>query len=231
MVCSSGDRQQGFTLMEVLVAVTITTVIGLGVWQVINSVVNARDRVSQLAGEFEGLQKAMLLLERDITQVVNRPTRNIYGDFQPALTTLAEGYEVMLTRQGWRNPLGLRRSQLQRVGWEYTGSELRRYYWPMLDQGQEDSGRNVLLVENLLNFDVRFLDSRGNWLEQWPGQEALASQVQGDQQDTPLPRGVRVTLEHDRFGVLTRIFTLPDFDPSRAQELVSRQQDSQADAD
>ena len=51
----------GFTLMEVLIAVTITAVIGLGVWQVINGVVTARDRVNDVSGEFENLQKTMLL--------------------------------------------------------------------------------------------------------------------------------------------------------------------------
>ncbi|MDX1560391.1 MAG: prepilin-type N-terminal cleavage/methylation domain-containing protein, partial [Marinobacter sp.] len=56
--CQSGQR--GFTLLEVLIAVTITAVIGLGVWQVINGVVNSRDRVNELAEQFDGLQRAML---------------------------------------------------------------------------------------------------------------------------------------------------------------------------
>ncbi|HBI78753.1 MAG TPA: type II secretion system protein GspJ, partial [Marinobacter adhaerens] len=42
-------------MLEVLIAVTITAVIGLGVWQVINGVVNSRDRVNELAEQFDGL--------------------------------------------------------------------------------------------------------------------------------------------------------------------------------
>lgn len=97
-------RERGFTLMEVLIAVTITAVIGLGVWQVINGVVRSRDRVDEVADQFDGLQRAMLLLERDITQIVNRSARDVYGDYQPALTTRQEGFALVLTRQGWRNP-------------------------------------------------------------------------------------------------------------------------------
>ena len=82
---SCKNPQIGFTLLEVLIAVTITAVIGLGVWQVINGVVNSRDRVNELAEQFDGLQRAMLLLERDVMQLVNRPARDIYGDFLPAL--------------------------------------------------------------------------------------------------------------------------------------------------
>ncbi|WP_339805853.1 prepilin-type N-terminal cleavage/methylation domain-containing protein, partial [uncultured Marinobacter sp.] len=33
---TAGSRQTGFTLMEVLIAVSITAVIGLGIWQVLS---------------------------------------------------------------------------------------------------------------------------------------------------------------------------------------------------
>jgi len=224
-------REQGFTLMEVLIAVTITSVIGLGVWQVIGSVVNSRDRVNELAGKFENIQKVMLLLERDIVQIVNRPARDLYGDFQPALTSRDEGYALLLTRQGWRNPLGLRRSELQRVAWEYSGNELRRHYWSVVDQGQDDSSRSVLLLDNVQAFDIQFLDTSGNRLDQWPNEAVQTEQVAGQRPDMPLPRGIEITLEHKQFGELTRIFPLPDFDPAQAQERFSGQQDTDSDAD
>ena len=80
---SRPSAQAGFTLMEVLIAVTITAVIGLGVWQVLGNVVSSRDRVNEVAEQFDNIQRTMLLLERDITQVVNRSARDIYGDFRP----------------------------------------------------------------------------------------------------------------------------------------------------
>ena len=224
-------RQQGFTLMEVLIAVTITSVIGLGLWQVINSVVNSRDRVNELAEQFAAVQKVMLLLERDITQVVNRPVRDIYGDFQPALTSRQGGYTLALTRLGWRNPLQLRRSELQRVAWEYSGSELRRHYWPMVDQGQEDSSRELMLLDHVLSFDVQFFDANGSWQAQWPKQTTLAEQAPGKKPEMPLPRGVRITLEHERLGELTRTFSLPDFNAVRVQDSLSRQQSEDSDAE
>ncbi|WP_254774103.1 type II secretion system protein J [Marinobacter sp. AC-23] len=91
--------QRGFTLLEVLVAITITAVIGIGVWQVLSGVILSRDRVDELAEGFDGVQRAMLLLERDITQIVNRPARDIYGDFKPALTSREDEFALMLTRQ------------------------------------------------------------------------------------------------------------------------------------
>lgn len=216
-------HQAGFTLMEVLIAVTITAVIGLGVWQVLSGVVNSRDRVNEVAEQFDDLQKTMLLLERDINQVVNRPARDVYGDFSPALTTRDDAFALILTRQGWRNPLALRRSGLQRVAWEYTGTELHRRYWPVVDQGQEDTSRDVLLLQNVRDFEIRFVDQDGNRLDQWPDEQTMAAMAPGARPDISLPRGIEVTLEHERFGELVRTFSLPDFVQSQAQGVINQQ--------
>lgn len=217
-----GSGQSGFTLMEVLIAVMITAVIGLGVWQVVHGVVTSRDRVDELAEQFDGVWRTMLLMERDITQVVNRPARDLYGDYQPALTSRADNVQLMLTRQGWRNPLGLRRSELQRVAWEFTGDELRRRYWPTVDQGQEDNSEDVVLLSGVTEFELRFMDGQGNWHDQWPLDEDMASLSPGARPELPLPRGIEITLTHERFGTLTRTFVLPDFDAAEAQGDVTR---------
>ena len=62
--------QTGFTLLEVLIAVTITAVIGLGVWQVVNGVVNSRDRVNELAEHVSRVGKARGL-DVAVTQIDN----------------------------------------------------------------------------------------------------------------------------------------------------------------
>ncbi|MBJ6138953.1 type II secretion system minor pseudopilin GspJ [Marinobacter litoralis] len=227
---TGGTRaQSGFTLMEMLIAVTITAIIGLGVWQVVSSVVNSRDRVNALAEEFDGLQKAMLLLERDITQVVNRSARDVYGDFKPSLTSRDDAFELLLTRQGWRNPLGLRRSGLQRAGWEYTGTELRRRYWPVIDQGQDEDSRDILLLEDVKTLEIRFLDEDGKWHDNWPTDQALAAMTPGQRPVITLPAGLEVTLEHERFGDITRLFTLPDFSRDQAQAVVNQQEETEPD--
>lgn len=216
--------QSGFTLMEVLIAVTITAVIGLGVWQVISSVIISRDRVDEVATDFEGLQKAFLLMSRDITQVVNRPVRNIYGDFAPALSSRDDAYELVMTRQGWRNPLGSRRSELQRSAYEYTGEELRRRYWVMVDQGQEEESRDQLLLSDITEFEIRFMNAERDWVDEWPPEntDSTAGDGQSSAPRLPLPLGIEISLTHERFGELTRLFTLPDFDVDGAQGAVAQ---------
>ena len=213
--------QRGFTLMEMLIAVTITAVIGLGVWQVLNGVINARDRVDEVADEFAALQRTMLLFERDMNQIINRPARDIFGDVQPALTSRSEPSNLLFTRQGWRNPLGQRRSELQRVAWEYDGNALVRSYWPTLDQGQEDNRRRAQVLDGLKTFKLRFLDSNRQWHDNWPVQGPFASTTV-DNETPALPAGLELTIEHDRFGTLERLFVLTDFDAGKAQASLSR---------
>ncbi len=223
--------QRGFTLMEVLIAVTITAVIGLGVWQVLSGVVLSRDRVNEVADEFDQLQRTMLLLERDLTQIVNRPVRDMYGDYKPALTSREDSFALVLTRQGWRNPLGTRRSSLQRAGWEYTGEELRRRHWVTLDQGQEENSQDVLLLSDVTSFEIGFLDQQRKWSDGWPTEEAMASLTPGTRPDLPLPLGIEITLEHERFGELVRTFALPDFDSAEAQGMVNTVNEASSETD
>ena len=212
---------RGFTLLEVLIAIGITAVIGLGVWQVLSGIVQSRDRVDELAVQFKALQRTMLFLERDITQVVNRPARDLYGDYDFALTSRENDFVLLLTRQGWRNPLGIRRSNLQRVGWEYTGDAIRRWYWVSVDQGQEDESRDALMLENVTDFRVRFLNEQQAWQDNWPDNDSLANQNPGARPDVPLPQGLEIVIEHERFGRLTRSFPLPGFDGEAAQNQVN----------
>lgn len=215
------DSSRGFTLLEVLIAIGITAVIGLGVWQVLSGIVQSRDRVDELAVQFEALQRTMLFLERDITQAVNRPARDIYGDFDYALTSRENDFALLLTRQGWRNPLGIRRSNLQRVGWEYTGDTIRRRYWVSVDQAQEDESREALMLEGVTDFRIRFMDDQQSWQDNWPDENSMAGQMPGEKPDVAFPKGLEVIIEHERFGNLTRTFPLPDFDSDIAQNQVN----------
>jgi general secretion pathway protein J len=159
----------------------------------------------------------MLFLERDITQAVNRPARDIYGDFDFALTSRENDFALLLTRQGWRNPMGIRRSNLQRVGWEYTGDTIRRRYWVSVDQAQEEESRQALMLEGVIDFRIRFLDDQQNWQDNWPDEDSMAGQTPGSNPDVAFPKGLEVVIEHEGFGVLTRTFPLPDFDSGAAQ--------------
>ncbi len=208
--------QGGFTLLEVLVAVAITALIGVGIWEVMSGVIKARTSVDQVSDQFQRLQRAMLLIERDVTQVVNRPIRGPYGDRQFALTTGGDNYFLQLTRQGWRNPLGDARSELQRVAYSLEGNTLHRWQWQVLDRAQDSQPIDQKLLSQVTSVKVRFLDAQGKWIDQWPPE--VAGQEPPKPETASLPRALELTLDQKRFGKIRRVWILPDFDRKTARK-------------
>ena len=114
------SRHSGFTLLEVLLAIGITAMIGLGSWQILNSAIRASEATQERLAELNNLQKTMLILSRDLQQVLPRSIRDEYGDYQPAVTTKNEFYLLEFSRNGWRNPMDDQRSNIQRVAYEFV---------------------------------------------------------------------------------------------------------------
>lgn len=204
-------QQGGFTLLEVLVAVFITSMISLGVWQVMNTLMASRDGIERVSGAFRNVQQTLSLFERDLLQAVKRPVKDAYGEPVPALTSRINNGDIVLTRQGWRNPLGERRSELQRVAWEYDDLEeqLVRRYWPVLDRAQNTESREQRLLKNVSSLEVRFLQGTEQWRKKWPADDSAMEDAEGNAVlELPMPRAVEVVIEHERFGTLRRVVML-----------------------
>lgn len=207
------QRSKGFTLLEVLIAIVITALIGLGSWQILNSAIRTNDQTKLRLDELAQLQRAMLYLERDFRQILARPIRDEYGDMQPALTTKNEFFVAEFSRTGWRNPLLDPRSELQRVAYELDAEgSLQRHHWLVMDRSQDSQSRHRLMLEGLETFKIEFLNSEGAWKNEWP-------QDVNEEPDDPvekyalLPKAARVMLEHPRFGAIERVFELAQYFP------------------
>ena len=89
------------------------------------------------------LQRAMQLMQRDVLEIAPRSVRDEMGDALPAMR-IGTDVALELTRSGWSNPLGQRRSELQRVAYVARDDTLYRYYWNVLDRAEDtqpvDSG-------------------------------------------------------------------------------------------
>ncbi|MEZ5543274.1 MAG: type II secretion system minor pseudopilin GspJ [Pseudomonadota bacterium] len=194
---------RGFTLLELLVALAIFSLLAVMAYGGLNSVLSQRAATAEAADQLGRLQKVYLLMERDLEQIVARPVRDEYGTELPPLV----GSETMqLTRGGWRNPLALARSTLQRVSYAFEDDQLVRYTWAVLDRAQDSQPVRQPLTDEITQLDIRYLDNDG-WKTSWAGASALtlpgvAAAV--------LPRAIEVTLEHKRFGKLVWLFRLPE---------------------
>lgn len=202
--------QRGFTLLEVLIAITITALIGIGASQILSSAIRTNEQTQQRLQELQSLQKAMLLIARDFQQLISRSIRDGFGDYQPALISGNEDYLLEFSRTGWRNPLADPRSDLQRVAYSLRDGTLIRHYWDVLDRGQDSEAVEWVMLSDVEEFSVKYMNSSGGWTDDWPPEQNDSSASDDPMYKyNQIPKGLSFRLVHPLFGEITRVFDLP----------------------
>ncbi|WP_290651340.1 type II secretion system minor pseudopilin GspJ [Aquisalimonas sp.] len=196
----TGER--GFTLIEILVALAIFALVSAVSFSGILVMVDNRARVTNHADRLAAIQTAVSLLERDLQQAVARPIRDPFGDPRPAM--LSEDLaDLEFTRAGRSNPLGLRRSELERVAYRIEDEQLVRLSWGVIDQQPEPPRQDRALLSGALEIALRFMDADTQWRETWP--------PPGDAPGSPqLPRAVEFTVILEDMDRVTRVLLLVD---------------------
>ena len=124
---------RGFTLLEVLIAISIFALIGLGSNAVLRTVVNAEDTARGVGDEVATLRRALGTMERDFTRLTLRNINDEYGDPLPALMVNTGVHPIEMTHAGWNNPAQLPRSSLQRVAYNVNSETnwygISSWYW------------------------------------------------------------------------------------------------------
>lgn len=200
------DTHNGFTLLELIVAIAIFSVLAAMAYSGLNQVLNSRQATEQSADKLIALQRTFLFLARDIQQVINRPIRDGLGQIEPPFFGAFSGiYLMQFTRTGWRNPAQAPRSSLQRVAWGLEDEVLKRVYWTTLDRAQDDEPVEQAMLDEVTGVEVRYLDKKNNWHTDWP----QTIQSNGEPADSSPPRAVEITVEHKEFGKIVRLFAVP----------------------
>ena len=69
-------RQRGFTLLEIMIALTIFAVISTLAWQILDGAMRTSSATDASAAKLNQLQRAWSLMERDFFQLQARAPRN-----------------------------------------------------------------------------------------------------------------------------------------------------------
>lgn len=163
-------RRDGFTLVEVLVAIAVFAVLSALAYGTLSQTLTSAELLGDRMERLQAIQRTMRVLEQDFAQLAPRPIRNELGDgYTPALRTDAQsGFALELTRGGWNNPAGLPRGTLQRAAYRVEDDRLVRYHWNVLDRTLSNDFIGVELLDDVETLVVRFMEENGEWLEQWP---------------------------------------------------------------
>ena len=213
-----GDApDRGFTLVEVLIAMAITTLISVVAYTGLSSALSGAESLRSASGRAHDINQTLAMLSRDLRQVVNRPVVDEFGQVVPALMGGEMAREPLaLTRAGWHNSTAAPRSTLQRVRWWLEDERLWRGYFPVLDRTAGTEPVETAILEGVERFELRFLPTlsavesdrndiidRRNWRDSW-----IADLSQPGQIPSP-PAAVEVLMEVAGLGELRRTYVLP----------------------
>ncbi len=199
------NRLGGFTLIELMIAVAIFSLMSIFAYAGLNQIILTRALSAESLEKLTSIQFTMRQLALDLEQLHPRPVREEIGDnLVPAvIADLRRFNQIELTRAGWQNPLGTPRGSLQRVAYRLEDGELIRSHWNVLDRLQINAPVEFTLLEGLESFEVRFMNEDGNWINSWPDPDMAPALVMGAR-----PRAVEITLEFEDTGMGTvrRVF-------------------------
>jgi general secretion pathway protein J len=163
-------RARGFTLIEVLVALLILSVMSALGYSTYRSARIAAERAQESLKRTREIEFGLRVMLQDFAQVVPRPIRDPLGTTrQPALRAGPGAPTLVdLTRDGWSNTAGMQRSTLERVSYRLNGTTLQRSYQTVLDPTTSNQPVVQDLLTGVNSIQFNFLDTNQNWNTQWP---------------------------------------------------------------
>jgi general secretion pathway protein J len=161
------NRQAGFTLLELLVALLVFSVLATMAYGGLSAVLRGREQIEQATAKLGGLQILFRVLERDLAQTLPRGYRDSLGSRQIAFAGGA-GHDDLLefTTGGNPDPLRPQAPDPVRIDYRLANGVLTRRIWPVLDRTQQTTAAAVPLLTGVAAVRVRFLDVA--WRDTWP---------------------------------------------------------------
>ena len=210
----------GFTLIEVLIALAITAFVSAIAYTSLSTALVGVESTRATSDRTYEVNRAWMIITRDIRHFVSRPVRDEFGEVEPALVGgPAARFALSFTRSGWHNPNDNLRSNLQRVNYRVAEGALWRDSYPVLDRASDSAPREVKLLDGVEYLEFGFLGSlsevqSGNntvaletrdWSESW-----VADTSSPDSELVP-PLALELRLLLEDWGEMRRLYALPPF--------------------
>ena len=192
---------RGFTLLELLVALTIFALISVALFGSLTSMIETKQHLEADSNKLRELQTAFRIIGRDIEQAIDRPVRAPYQSELPlpALMWTEPPGNFELTTNGRRNPLRMKRSSLQRVAYRLEDELLIKDTWAVLDRTIDSKPFSQVILRDVEGFEMSFIGENGPWL---PANNASGTSAVG------LPKAVQVQIYLKNWGRIDRLFII-----------------------
>ena len=196
-----GNKCKGFTLLELMLAISIFAVVSLLTMGGLSNVLDTRSHTDQHLNRLSQLQMVFVIFSREIQQIAKRSVRDEYGAYlAPLNSETSEGLKGIEFTHNGRFTLG-GQVRLQRVAYYHEDNKLIKKIWRVLDRVEDTKPVKQVVLDDIdeLRFDY-FIQSEdaqgGEWRDDW----SEADDVQ--------PQAVKLMITSADFGEIYRIFEI-----------------------
>jgi len=175
-------RQRGFTLIELMSALLILSLLAVMSFRGLGAVLDARDQVRQETEKWRSVAAFFARFKRDVQLSAPRPIRAASGRLEFSRFASAEGIDMP-----------------RRVAYRLNENhEIEIALWPGVDVAPNAEPARYPVLSAVAQFELRYLDTKLAWVDAWPRSE----------RDAPLPQAVRLRVVLASGEELVRVFSL-----------------------
>lgn len=188
---------RGFTLVELLAALLVLSLLALMSYRSLGAVLDAREHVSQETVKWQRVAAFFARFKRDVELGSPRPVRSGAG-IAPAWRGEAMA-SSMAQLEFSRFASNEAIDTARRVGYRLNEKEeIELWLWPGLDVAPNTAPARHAVLGGVKVFQLQYLDRALAWVDAWPMSPS----------DTPLPRAVRLRIVLASGEEIVRIFAL-----------------------
>jgi general secretion pathway protein J len=199
---------RGFTLLELLVAITVLSIVSMIAWRGLDSLVATRERLEPEVDDVRSLLTAFGQMERDLTQVANPAFLGLITS--PLNIGVADGGQVIeLARVA--SPVADRATEVQTVFYRVVDGTLVRQATPPLpafDRANAENFETARLMGQVQSIAVRVWQVPTGWVSPF-NPDASGTQPTGTQPTVRSPAvtpGIEVTVLRTDGKQFRRVF-------------------------
>jgi general secretion pathway protein J len=184
---------QGFTLVEMLVALSLFAAIAAMGVAMLRSSVDTQSRVQDHLADLSDFNKLRAVMAHDLGQALPRKTRDVRGNHLPAFIGTAQEFAFVHTGDDGLEARSV--PDAERVRYALQDGEWRRARQAWLDGRDFEAGD--AMAGDVTGLNLRYRDAAGNWHAAWPVNDREA-----------LPRALEMRLSIGGAAPVTMLFLI-----------------------
>lgn len=188
---------RGFTLIEVMTALLVLSLLALMSYRGLGAVLDAREHVKLETDKWRRVAAFFARFERDVELAAPRSVRTATGPAPAWRGARSASAEASLEFSRFASTENV--DTARRVGYRLNEkSEIELWLWPGLDVAPDLQPARYPVLAGVKTFELQYLAPSLAWVDVWPTSAA----------DLPIPRAVRLRVVLASDEEIVRIFVL-----------------------